>query len=245
METNALTATELRVIIAVIGVIVLVLIYYFGRPRKLGQGQRRSRGRDALRVEPVFGGPATAEGSEADAVSADSAATTTPRTPAPAPAPKESSAGQRPQGKIERIVSLYVAAAQDETIAGADLVVAAEKAGLVFGDRDIFHRLISETSTQGPVFSMASMVQPGSFNLADLDELETPGITLFMTLPGPLNALDAWDMMLPTAQRLAELLDGVLLDEKHNALGRQRIAHIRDELRAWDRRQEQNTIRPS
>jgi cell division protein ZipA len=44
--------------------------------------------------------------------------------------------------------------------------------------------------------------------------------------------------MLPTAQRMAELLDGVLLDESRNALGRQRIQHLRDELRAWDRQHE-------
>ncbi|KAG1222716.1 hypothetical protein G6F68_020564 [Rhizopus microsporus] len=34
---------------------------------------------------------------------------------------------------------------------------------------------------------------------------------------------------------MAELLDGVVLDDSRNALGRQRIAHIRDELRAYDR----------
>jgi cell division protein ZipA len=50
--------------------------------------------------------------------------------------------------------------------------------------------------------------------------------------------------MLPTAQRLAELLDGRVLDEGRNALGRQRIAHLRDELRAWDRKQERSQIRP-
>lgn len=243
METNALTATELRVIIAIIGVIVLVLIYYFGRPRKPGQGQRRATKREPLRVEPVLGTP--------DAEPDDPSAPADARVPvAPADATTrlsaaDSTAGQRPPGQIERIVSLYISAAQDDMIAGSDLVVAAEKAGLVFGDRSIFHRLISETGRQGPVFSMASMVQPGSFDLAQLGELETPGVTLFMTLPGPLSALDAWDMMLPTAQRLAELLDGVLLDEKHNALSRQRIAHVRDELRAWDRRQEQSMIRPS
>ena len=44
--------------------------------------------------------------------------------------------------------------------------------------------------------------------------------------------------MEPTAQRMAELLDGVVLDEERNALGRQRIAHIRDELRAYDRQRE-------
>ena len=35
-----------------------------------------------------------------------------------------------------------------------------------------------------------------------------------------------------------------VLDEERNALGRQRIAHLRDELRAWDRKQERNQIKP-
>ena len=41
---------------------------------------------------------------------------------------------------------------------------------------------------------------------------------------------------------MAELLDGVLLDEQRNALGRQRVAHLRDELRAYDREQEEPPI---
>ena len=64
-----------------------------------------------------------------------------------------------------------------------------------------------------------------------------------MTLPGPVSALDAWDALLPTAQRFAELMDAAVLDEERNALGRQRIAHLRDELRAWDRKQDRNQIR--
>jgi cell division protein ZipA len=75
--------------------------------------------------------------------------------------------------------------------------------------------------------------------------MRTPGISFFMTLPAPMLALDAWDAMLPTAQRMAELLDALVLDEERNALGRQRIAHIRDELRAYDRKREQQTIRPN
>ena len=96
----------------------------------------------------------------------------------------------------------------------------------------IFHRLLSGKPEAGPVFSMANMVKPGNFDMRQIDRLHTPGVSFFMALPGPLSALDAWDAMLPTAQRLAELLDGSVLDEERNALGRQRIAHIRDELRA-------------
>jgi cell division protein ZipA len=86
------------------------------------------------------------------------------------------------------------------------------------------------------------MLKPGNFDLARLDTLHTPGVSFFMTLPAPLPALDAWDAMLPTAQRLAELLDGQVLDEERNALGRQRIAHIRDQLRGWDRDHEGKEI---
>jgi cell division protein ZipA len=88
------------------------------------------------------------------------------------------------------------------------------------------------------VFSVANIMKPGSFDMVEIQSLQTPAIAFFLTLPAPVSALEAWDMMLPTAQRMAELLDGVVLDEERNALGRQRIAHIRDELRAYDRQRE-------
>jgi len=249
MEQTALSATELRVIIGVIGVIAFALIYLFGRPRKPEQGKRTPpRSGEAGRVEPVLG-EVGAEAADADhapsqgelPMPVDAVADPGEK---PVHVPRRSSLGARPEGQIERIVTLYVAARADRTIGGTDLVVAAEKAGLEFGDMGIFHRLAPGKAEQGPVFSMAQMTRPGSFDMAQIDTLQTPGITLFMTLPGPVPALDAWEAMLPAAQRLAELLGGVVLDEQRNALGRQRVAHLRDELRAWDREQERNQIRP-
>jgi len=249
MSTN-----ELRVIIAVIGAIAFALIYLFGRPKKPGQGRRMPWTRDNTdRVEPTFGEPTQPEQGELDVqlheelerLGSAIAGKRSESQPAPElAAPKAPAAGMRPAGlPIERIVTLFVAARDGEIIHGSDLIVAAEKAGLAFGDMGIFHRLISGKPEAGPVFSMANMIKPGSFDMRAIDELQTPGVSFFMTLPGPLPALDAWDAMLPTAQRLAELLDASVLDEGRNALGRQRIAHLRDELRAWDRRQERNQIR--
>lgn len=240
----------------VIGAVVLVLIYLFGRPTRPEQGERRpvrrSSSGDGARVEPTFGDPESGDGQAPEQGELDvslraeldrlgGAVPDAFDEPAP---PARSTVGARPERQIERIVTLYVAARAGESLAGADVVVAAEKAGLQFGDMGIFHRLVLGKKADGPVFSMANMVKPGSFDMAQLDNVHTPGVTLFMTLPGPLAALDAWEMMLPTAQRLAELLDAQVLDEGRNALGRQRIAHLRDELRAWDRQQERNQIRP-
>lgn len=245
MSTN-----ELRVIIAVIGAIVFALIYFFGRPKRPGQGRRTPWARDNNdRIEPTLGGPAEPAQGELDVGLhrelerlGSAIAAKRSETP-PVSEPKTPAAGVRPQQPIERIVTLFVAAREGEQIQGCDLVVAAEKAGLTFGDLGIFHRLISGKPEAGPIFSMANMVKPGSFDMRGIDELYTPGVSFFMTLPGPLAALDAWDAMLPTAQRLAELLDANVLDEERNALGRQRIAHLRDELRAWDRKQERSHIR--
>ena len=239
--------------LVVIGAVVLVLIYLFGRPKKPEQGERRPPRPAAVgeRVEPTLGDP-TAQGSPAQGeldvslrAELDRLGNAVARESAERREPVRSTVGARPGDRaIERIVTLFVAARAGQTLAGADVVVAAEKAGLQFGDMGIFHRLVIGKKVEGPVFSMANMVKPGNFDMAQLDSVRTPGVTLFMTLPGPLPALDAWEMLLPTAQRLAELLDAQVLDEGRNALGRQRIAHLRDELRAWDRQQERNQIRP-
>ncbi|MFN7782751.1 MAG: cell division protein ZipA [Lysobacterales bacterium] len=160
------------------------------------------------------------------------------------PGPAQSSLGARPNPEFDKVVSLIVAARAGTLLHGGDILVAAEKAGLVFGDMQIFHRLPDNRPEAGPIFSVANVVKPGNFDLRQPDQTQTPGVTFFMTLPGPLPALDAWEAMLPAAQRFAELLDAVVLDDERNALGRQRIQFLRDELRAYDRERERQSKRP-
>lgn len=245
---QAVSATTLRIIILVIGVLILVGIYFFGRPRRPGHGRRvPPRAHGDARVEPVLGDPETGEADTAAGEAAEpeqgeldvALKRELDRLSAEVVASRKFSdvpAGQRPQGvPVDRIVTLYLVAREGETFHGSDVVVAAEKAGLRFGAMNIFHRLVDGRPDAGPVFSMANMVKPGHFDMNRIAELETPGITFFITLPGPLPALDSWDAMLPNAQRIAELLDGELLDEDRNTLTRQRIAGLREELRDWDR----------
>ncbi|HEX5755848.1 MAG TPA: cell division protein ZipA [Arenimonas sp.] len=237
----------LRVGIAVAAVVLFAVIYFTGR-KKPEQGKRKPRGdgqrhepslREILEAETQAAGDAPVLQEELDLLEQTLAGEVVPnRRPAGKVAP-----GARPDEAFDKIVSLFLAARAGQSLHGPDLVVAAEKAGLVFGDKDIFHRLVDNHPEQGPIFSVANLVQPGSFDMAAIQELRTPGVSFFMTLPGPVSALDAWDAMLPTAQRMAELLDAVLLDEQRNALGRQRIANIRDELRAYDRQRDKLNIR--
>ena len=235
----------LRIAIGLAALVLFAVIIFTSR-RKPGQGRRaaKAEGAGGSRQEPTLrelleadahtgGEAAGVEQSELDLLEKTLAGQPVPeRKPAGPRAP-----GARPDENFDKVVSLFLAARAGQSFHGPDLVVAAEKAGLVYGHMNIFHRLVDNHPEQGPVFSVANLVKPGHFDMAGIQDLRTPGISFFMALPGPLPALDAWDAMLPTAQRLAELLDGVLLDEERNALGRQRIAHIREDLRNYDRKQ--------
>ncbi|RYZ69963.1 MAG: cell division protein ZipA [Lysobacteraceae bacterium] len=225
----------LRIGILIAGLLLIVAIVFFGRPKKASQGKRIEPGeRDAARSEPSLAGAFAGNGTQPDY---SDEGVSQPELGLAGLA-VDSDLGKRPNQDFDKIVSLYVAARAGHTLRGEDIVVAAEKTGLTFGHMNVFHRLIEGHPERGPVFSMANILQPGSFDMAAIRELETPAIAFFLTLPAPLTALDAWEKLLPNVQRMAELLDGVVLDDSRNALGRQRIQHIREELRAYDRQHE-------
>ena len=226
--------TLLRVGIAIAGVLLIAAIYLFGRPRKPGQGRRVAapeRG-EGGRIEPTLGAQLEDELSGVDARVEQSEFDLDERPAA------GSDLGRRDDQSFEKIITLYIAARAGQVLRGPDIVVAAEKAGLTYGHMQIFHRLVESHPERGPIFSVANIMKPGSFDMAAIQELETPAIAFFLTLPAPITALEAWEKMEPTATRMAELLDGVLMDESRNPLGRQRVQHIREELRAYDRQHE-------
>lgn len=249
-QIDAMSATELRIVLLILGAAVLGVIYWFGRPARRAAAEGRL---ELARREPVLGGddgdgrfsaltdePWHSENPFDDlpSIQVDGLSESEDQ--------HESSPrlGQRDGAQHDRIISLYVVAQDGYTLHGPELLVAAEKAGFVHGDLGIFHRLVDSKPELGPIFSMANMVRPGVFDLAQMDQFSTPGVVLFLTLPGPLSALDAWDTMLPAAQRFSDLLGAQLLDDQRTPLGRQRIAALRDELRAYDRKREQLQIKP-
>ncbi|GAB2618097.1 cell division protein ZipA [Novilysobacter erysipheiresistens] len=237
--------TLLRIGILIAGLILIAAIVFFGRPRKPGQGKRVAREdrADGERREPTLGEQLESE-LDGDGVVAGESTTQAEldlldRTLDPAAtAPSTSELGRRVSEDFDKIVTIYLAARAGEKLHGPDIVVAAEKAGLVYGYMGVFHRLVEHHPERGPVFSVANILKPGNFDMADIQSLQTPAIAFFLTLPAPVPALDAWETMLPTAERMAELLGGIVLDEQREILGRQRIGQIRDDLRAYDRQRE-------
>ena len=81
----------------------------------------------------------------------------------------------------------------------------------------------------------ANLVEPGWFDLISIDKVKTPGLTLFMKLPGPISSIRAFDEMLDVIDRLEQLLPVTLKDKKRNKISKQMLMHMREEVVEFDR----------
>ena len=119
-----------------------------------------------------------------------------------------------PQRTVEKVISLNVKASEEGSFKGEDLLRVFKEREYEFGEMDIFH-----SRYQGKVvFSIINLVEPGWFDPDTMDGFLTPGIALFMQLPGPLSADVAFDVMLSEARVLAEDLGGKVYDAAHQRL---------------------------
>ena len=117
---------------------------------------------------------------------------------------------------------------------GEDLFRLLQEKGLKFGDMNIFHR--PEVNSRNILFSVANSLEPGTFDLSRLDQMYTPGVSIFMQLPGPQDPLAAFDEMIEVAHSIAAGMNGELRDESHNLMTSQTISYYRQRIEEFTRR---------
>lgn len=141
----------------------------------------------------------------------------------------------RPEAR--EVIVINVLARQDDEFSGAALQKLFEACGLAHGDMDIYHRHEAEDTISPVQFSVANAVEPGTFKPNDVAAMTTPGISFFMSMPGPTNALQAFEFMLETAQCVVRNLGGELKDERRSVMTAQTIEHCRQRIREFERKQ--------
>jgi cell division protein ZipA len=129
----------------------------------------------------------------------------------------------------QKIVTLRVIARDGGAFRGDELILSLRGLGLRHGKFGIFHRY-DGNDEERTIFSAASLVEPGSFDLANIKDQEIPGISLFLVLPGPVEGVEAFDSMMTAARAVSQSLNAELLDESGSSLSIQRERYIREEI---------------
>lgn len=131
-----------------------------------------------------------------------------------------------------QLIVLHVKSKQPQGFSGSDIIQVLVACNLRYGEKQILHRFADPSATQGPIeFSVANMVEPGTFDLDHLSDFTSPGVTFFMALPGAPDPIKSFNAMVETASYMAQTLGGEVLDEEHSSATQQVINHYRDRIR--------------
>ncbi len=137
---------------------------------------------------------------------------------------------------FDDVIVINVMAKPKDEISGNDLLRALLSVGLRFGDMNIFHRH-EQLTGKGPVlFSAVNVVEPGTFDLNHMEDFKTPGICMFLRLPGPKRSLHAFEQLVESARKIANMLGAELKDENHSVLTQQTIEHYRQRVLDFERK---------
>lgn len=128
------------------------------------------------------------------------------------------------------LIQLSVIASGDTVFDGEELRDALVEQDLIYGDMGIYHRYDREY--REPLFSVASLAEPGTFPIDNMESFECPGVVLFFQPTQVKDPLDVFDDLVSTCHELAVKLDGVEWDETHQPLTVEKIALMRQRLEA-------------
>ncbi|WP_323843884.1 cell division protein ZipA [Microbulbifer magnicolonia] len=142
----------------------------------------------------------------------------------------------REKSPVEEVLIINVMAADGDHFEGNDLLRVMVAAGMRFGEMNIFHYHQGGGADGPVVFSLANMVVPGVFDLAQMEDFSTPGVSLFLALPIEGEAIKAFEQLLATSRQIAELLGGELKDENRSVFTAQTAEHYRQRVMEYQRR---------
>jgi len=205
----------LRWLLLFFGLLVIAGVYLYSRREKTKPEEPAAEPK--LRREPTLDGESEPAVSDMDAF-------------VEVPVIGEDEQAEAPPEDVpQKIVTLRLIGHEKRPFKGDELILSMRGIGLRHGKFGIFHRYDGNDESR-TIFSAASLVEPGSFDLANIKDQQIPGISLFLVIPGPIDSVEAFDLMMAAARALAQTLDGELLDESGSTLSIQRERYLREEI---------------
>ena len=144
--------------------------------------------------------------------------------------PKQAATQLEPQ-----VIILSVVMPANQQMLGAVLLPSLLTLGLKYGEMNIFHRHEDNAGNGKVTFSLANIMNPGSFDLDSMESFATRGVSLFMTLPNAGDPFYVFEQMLNAAKQLAQEFNAQVLDDKRNVMTKQTEQHYLSKIREFDR----------
>jgi cell division protein ZipA len=127
---------------------------------------------------------------------------------------------------------------------GEKIMHAINECDFVYDDSGIFYYVAEDQ--QGfnqKLLGLANIIEPGIFEQENMRTFETPGLVLYLHLPAPVEAREAFASLIEKGRKLAEVLEGDLCDETRSMLTNQTIGHLKEKVEAYRFKQKMTQLK--
>jgi len=104
------------------------------------------------------------------------------------------------------------------TMQGSSLLPLLLTLGFKYSDEGFFNRHQDSSGTGPVLFRLVNMFNPGTFDIDNMEQFSTAGISLFMTLPCEGDNLPAFNMLHSAAKKIADEFGAEIFDHKRELL---------------------------
>lgn len=132
---------------------------------------------------------------------------------------------------VYEVITLVLIPRNAVIFSGLELSVVFEEEKYHYGKMKIFHCHHKNDPEQAVIYSVASMIEPGIFDLSTMPSESFHGIALWMVFQSDADPA-IFEKMLNDAKHLAEKLNATLCDEKRKQITVQTISEIRARIQA-------------
>ncbi len=144
---------------------------------------------------------------------------------------------KEPKVEIEpEVLIISVVMPENHLMSGAALLPSLLTLGLKYGEMNIFHRHQDNAGNGKVTFSLANMLNPGTFDLDAMESFATQGVSLFMTLPNAGDPFEVFNQMMSAARHLSSEFNAQILDDKRCVMTQQTEQHYITKIREFDRK---------
>lgn len=135
------------------------------------------------------------------------------------------------------IICLIILAPLDRPHSGYELLQSLLSAGLRYGPMNIFHRFDDSNGRGKILFSVASVEEPGTFEINKMGGYSGKGLMMFLRFSSNKDLTAAFEIMLDTAKQLVEDLGGHILDDEKQSLSNEKIEKWRKKIANFEEKQ--------
>tara|TARA_R110001583_G_scaffold40778_6_gene130124 strand:- start:6273 stop:7097 length:825 start_codon:yes stop_codon:yes gene_type:complete len=128
-----------------------------------------------------------------------------------------------------------VVAKEGAQLGGHEILQFFLTSGFRFGDMSLFHRHENSDGTGPIIFSIANMMEPGTFDPDVMEQFKSEGVSFFLTAPNKAISINSsFEMMLRAVEQMAEEFDCIVLNEARKPMTQEEFIEYKRRLENYN-----------